>query len=869
MVTPTTPAAPPSSIDPDLLPRDEDLLYEEELLRNPYSLKMWWRYLEARKDVEPKRRYLMYERAIAALPGSYKLWHAYLDERRVAVRGLVMTHPGVEALNNTYERALVTMHKMPRMWLMYLEHLMSQKLLTRTRRVFDRCLCSLPITQHDRIWQLFLKFLTQQGVPVETAIRVYRRYLQYEPSHAEEYITYLKAKGIWGEAARKLAELVNDDTFRSLEGKSKHQLWLELCDIITKHPKEVQGLKVDAILRSGIRKFTDEVGRLWTSLADYYIRQGMYEKARDVYEEGLTTVITVRDFSLIFDTLTAFEENLISYKMQHAAEEEEDDEEAAAAAKNTNGDEDDDGTDFLLKDDEDDLDLRLARLEHLMDRRPVLLSSVMLRQNPHNVHEWHKRVKLFEGQPMKQIITFTEAVKTVDVNKAIGKLHTLWAAFAKLYERAGDLDNARIIFEKATEVQYKYLDDLASVWCEWAEMELRHKHFKRALDLMRTATVEQPSFGRRKNPAEEREGPVQGRLYRSLKLWSFYCDLEESLGTLESTKAVYERILELKIATPQIVLNYALFLQEHKFWEESFRVYEKGVSLFKFPHNREIWQSYLAHFVQRYGGTKLERSRDLFRQAISETPAEESKPLFLQFAQLEEKYGLARSAMEVYDLAVRTIPEKERLPVYDLYLARASESFGIGKVREIYETAIEAQPPYNLTDEDCKTMCVRYATLERRLGEIDRARAIFVHASSLADPLRDKTFWREWNEFEVSHGNEDTFREMLRIRRSVAASFSQTHFNTSIIDAATTGIGTGTEDMERGKREAEAGRRHGSAGGSCAGHHTHSRLRQRGGRCSLSAAGSGGERRGCAASSPNGGQPGRHRAGRRRRRRRG
>ena len=56
-----------------------------------------------------------------------------------------------------------------------------------------------------------------------------------------------------------MAELVDNDTFRSLEGKSKHQLWLELCDIITKHPKEVSGLKVDAILRSGIRKFTDEV----------------------------------------------------------------------------------------------------------------------------------------------------------------------------------------------------------------------------------------------------------------------------------------------------------------------------------------------------------------------------------------------------------------------------------------------------------------------------------------------------------------------------------------------------------------------------------------------------------------------------------
>ena len=57
----------------DLLPSDEDLLYEEELLRNPYSLRMWWRYLEARRDAPPKRRYLLFERALKALPGSYKV----------------------------------------------------------------------------------------------------------------------------------------------------------------------------------------------------------------------------------------------------------------------------------------------------------------------------------------------------------------------------------------------------------------------------------------------------------------------------------------------------------------------------------------------------------------------------------------------------------------------------------------------------------------------------------------------------------------------------------------------------------------------------------------------------------------------------
>jgi hypothetical protein len=53
-----------------------------------------------------------------------------------------------------------------------------------------------------------------------------------------------------------------------------------------------------------------------------------------------------------------------------------------------------DEIDDLLDDAGDDIDLRLARLEALLESMPVLLSSVVLRQNPHNVHEWHKRAKV-------------------------------------------------------------------------------------------------------------------------------------------------------------------------------------------------------------------------------------------------------------------------------------------------------------------------------------------------------------------------------------------------------------------------------------------------------------------------------------------
>lgn len=42
--------------------------------------------------------------------------------------------------------------------------------------------------------------------------------------------------------------------------------------------------------------------------------------------------------------------------------------------------------------------------------------------------------------------------------------------------------------------------------------------------------------------------------------------------------------------------------------------YIQGVSMFSFPNVKPIWIRYLERFVERYGGSKLERARDLFEQ---------------------------------------------------------------------------------------------------------------------------------------------------------------------------------------------------------------------------------------------------------------
>lgn len=40
------------------------------------------------------------------------------------------------------------------------------------------------------------------------------------------------------------------------------------------------------------------------------------------------------------------------------------------------------------------------------------------------------------------------------------------------------------------------------------------------------------------------------------------------------------------------------------------------------------------------------------------------------------------------------------------------------------------------------------------------------------DPKSEARTWQEWNDFEVELGNEDTFREMLRIKRAVKAQYA-------------------------------------------------------------------------------------------------
>ncbi len=770
-------------------------------------------------DAPKSVRYSIYERALEKLPRSYKLWHLYLTERITECKGRSLRDPLYEETNNAFERALVHMHKMPVIWTMFLDFQTSQKRITSTRRNFDRALCALPITQHTKfVWPGYLRFADECGV-AETAMRIWRRYIKISPKEREEYIAHLRRANRLDEAAKQLAAIINDESFVSQQGRAKHDLWTDLLKLIVRHPLEVTSIDVEAVIRSGIRKYPHEVARLWTSLADYYIRLGTMERARDIYAEAIDAVLTVRDFSIVYQAYTKFEETLIATRMKEL-----DLLEAAAAGdpaalkELAGGAQGRKWTRAQIAEEQESLsteiDMRMMRLSKLVDSRPLLLNSVLLRQNPHSVEEWLNRVKLCGSDILRTVQTYTQAVSTVDPAKADGKLHILWVRFALFYASKGQISDARTIFDRAVNVEYRTVDALAHVYCRWIEMELLHKYPDEAIAVAQRA-CHPPKDYRAHKPGHFTDTSIHvaERVYRHPKLWSFLVDLQESFGSLESTRAVYERMIQLRVITPQMILNYARLLEEKNFFEESFRVYEKGIAIFPYPHVAPIWLAYLRKFTQvcllhhhlcfrlgdlfflfffsflccctvasvlstlfalffllhssflpfffpsqRYGGRKIERTRDLFEQATAAAPAEHARKLYLLYAKFEEAHGLGRSVTKVYERAVKAVPEKERLDMYFVYIARVTDLFGAIKTREIYDEAMQSLP-----DADIPLLALRYSSLERALGDIDRARAIFTYAAQSCDPAKDPNFWNEFKLFETQHGNEDTFRDMVKV----------------------------------------------------------------------------------------------------------
>lgn len=777
----------------------DDFLYEEELLKDPYSLKKWLTYLTERHQIgdfsrikkissQSDSRNFIYERALGVLPLSYKVWKMYLDERTERLGRLLQLYRDdvgeqnegsvtliateLAAINDCFERALQQLPYMPKLWLDYATFLMKQRRISFTRNVLDRALRALPFTLHDRIWTVYLKFATAiEGHVPKTAAEIWSRYWRVaadrsDPRIAARHVGCLLRCQFYDDAAALLVELAQSEppSFTNeqvnMEEIMPGQYWQELCNLITQHGVAIKNTPVERVLRDAIERAMQRsnfsalqqrrdkdgpihaTGLFWNSLATWHIRQGRLDMARSIYDEAIKSVPTVRDFALVFDAYTKMEETLLSIELERRTHK---------RAKKDTG---------------DNLDDRMVQLEALLEQRPFLLSNVRIRQQPNNVSIWQERIQLVKEKSHSDkdpvISAYEDAISNIHAKRAKGSLSSLWIEYGQFLEEMGDFEAAMGVLRRGTACEFSNVDELAAVWITLGELMVRNKDIPTALDVIAEAFVP-PRGGKSDLP--------QNFIYKSLKLWNFYVDLEEARGLVEPTRTAYDRMIELGIATPQTLVNYASFLEGHKesSQEEAFRVYERGIAAFGYPVAFEIWNIYLPKYVTFYGPKgKIERIRDLFEQSLRGCPSGSCSPIYIEYAEMEEKYGSIRNALRVLERGAHNVAEEQKSKMFDMLLAKTLQNLGLPSQRSVFEDAIST-----LTSLfESVSMSIRYAALEANLGEYERARAVYAHASSSCDPRRFPALWSAWQEFETQHGTEATFRDMLRVKRAVQAKFT-------------------------------------------------------------------------------------------------
>lgn len=165
-------------------------------------------------------------------------------------------------------------------------------------------------------------------------------------------------------------------------------------------PRSSRRLNIEHIVqKDGLAVYKDQAGRLWTGLATYWIKRGEFDRAKVTFERGIASVLTIRDFTQIFEAYTEFGESLISAMME-SLEDEEDEEDAAET--------------------QEELDARIKDFEDLVDRRPFLVNDVLIRRNSNDVQEWEKRVALWGEDDGKVRIAHSQLPLAADFRSSGG-----------------------------------------------------------------------------------------------------------------------------------------------------------------------------------------------------------------------------------------------------------------------------------------------------------------------------------------------------------------------------------------------------------------------------------------------------------------
>ena len=745
-------------------------------------LRFWTNQIYAIEPKSYEKRINLYLEALNHIPSSFKLWKWFLKESTIISRNLYPEHIFIKLTTTQFEKCAKLFNKFPRVWVMFAEFTESLGLLGKTEEILNRGLLSLPISQHEKVWPFYMKF-AEKHLSNEELEKVGRRYSVVEKGYRDKLADILIKRGLLDRAIALKLEIINDEQFISDEHATRYDLVMDLMKLISENAQQIKSTDCEAIFRHFLKKYSDEVGNMWLGFADFFIRRGMFEKARAIFEEALNTIKVSRDFGIVYNGYLRFEEEVLRIVFEEGVEGEVDqdmkdhsvlekevdsllDKAFQSNLEETVNPEIEELRKILWsRAGAQEEQLHMRKLENLVEQREVFLNSCLLRQNKNSVNHWVQRLSLLENQPEALTETFEMALSEIDIFKTKEMLVDLFLSYAGHFFKNENFTKFNEICMRAACTVLRASKEYIKLWQFWIESLLSINCWEDCLTLLRALLLRSET----KSSYKDSNFGFQGvqTLVRANRIWSLFIDLELNFGSQENVKIAFSKMIELRTVTPFNVLNYAQILEQDGDFDTLFQAFETALQLFPWPVRHSLWVAYLKKFVELQGTMKTERARDLFERVLGDCPEEKLLFYFVMYGEFEENFGLVAHAVEIYDRMVEKVPEKERVRAYQLYIFKVSEYLGLTKTRPLFEKALK-----EIQDETIIPLGLTYAEFEQNLGEIDRARSVLYYLSQFSDPtVEDHPLWVAWDKFELKCGNEDTYKEMMRVQRSVQTVF--------------------------------------------------------------------------------------------------
>ncbi|SPJ11555.1 pre-mRNA-splicing factor SYF1, putative [Plasmodium sp. DRC-Itaito] len=752
--------------------------------------------------------FCIYAIILKYFPYSFKLWYHYIKDSIEMITDVYYRNKkNYKYINKIFDKCLLYMYNFKSIYIMYIQFLYIQRNVKKIRQIFNLSLQNVYLNQQNDLWEYQLLF----NEKINNKVINYEYIKRYVTIYPEQIIHlfkhYVKYK-MYKNAMITFFYILNSEDHFELENFSKYDIYQEIYKLL--NYKGTLNNDIIHLLKKNLYIFKnyESITSIYILLANNFIYDGRWNKAMDSYEEGISECYTVNDFITLFDNYIEMLKMLIDLNIYEQEEREKDILNKTLKKKKKKKKKKKNMIwrkmyyliimmmmmiliiTILI------IDLYMDKINYLLDQRKTYIADIKLKNNKNNVYIWLSKIDSIINEEEK-IHLYDESLRYFEKNEYIGKLSDIYISYAYYYYNKNQYTNCINIFKLALKqnAYFKSANEIANIFCAWIEVELLEKNYKEALNIARLSIdINKKSYNTlykssssilpyvdtslNNNVKNKNNYHTNFNLLSCMKLVSLIIDMEMNYGTVETTLNMFDFLYHSKCITVKMVLTLATYLYERKYFNESFKVYEKALSVFHYPYVYPIYVNYINKYIHRYKDKNISYVRDLFKQAIygndnkTYIPKEFAKHIFLMYANFEGNYGFIKRELSIYKEAIPFLEEPDKIKFYKIFISKVSRAYGIQKAREAFEEAIQT-----LSDDSARQLCMIYIDMEYKLNEYERVRALYIYTAQYTNPLLYVDFYKNWREFEALHGNENTFREMIRIKRSVLNIFSNSRNN--------------------------------------------------------------------------------------------